>query len=459
MPKDEGKTIEEVVTGVTTKNARRRKAKKKPALEKAVGSGQIARDGRAAESAAARFQYILTQSDKEMREYLKTVFHPTKYGHGVPAATGGFELYTKTWRTFDSGVAVAGSNGVAVVGVGCDSWAEDGNAEGQPLASSKFLGYTNPGAACFASSNAAISYAGIGGATTDSFDPAQHTSSVMMKPMNAGELSASTRMRLVAVELSVKSVLAADTAKGEIALVSSVNPRGGIAGGTINTAKWNDLKQTPAEVLVRAVRNVAGWKSDQTFTIVAIPAEAQAFEMVERPANSLINTVGGTYGLVTLGMIARAMTPGDQIEYEVCYLWESEMAASNEATPNLQKLIPQPIEDIGYVAALARPYASSGRVPGVSDLPWVESLSHKQPQKVGALALTPTVPDVFRPSSHPLVVKPLMAEQKPTSFLGKVQDVAKGALHGIASSKILDKIPYVGGALNSLAGWLDGVFN
>lgn len=444
------------------KQKARTKKEKVPPVPSSFGT-KVVRDSRDSDAPASRFNYVFHAGDAQLRDYLKTVFHPKQYAYGVPAETGGFELFTKTWRTFDAGTAFAGADGIATVGVVCDSWLEDGNYEGRPHPSCQVLSYSTSGAAVIASKSATLTYGPVGcsPSTGTLFSSGDYNSTPLSSPLDAN-FTDNTRMRLVAVELEVKSVQASNNAKGEIMLFGSVNPQGGVQGGTLNTATWNDILNTPNEVISRSRRTIPNWKPDQVFSVVAIPAEDQAFMMVKRPSSSLVNMTGGYYGVMTLGMIARNLSPGDSLEYEVTYVWESELSKTKEANQSYDEKVPLPISTLLTATSKARPYSTQGRVPGISDLPWIDTLSVTNPQAISALAKHPKVPSAFRPlgGTKEMVIynPPMMSPQPPGSFLDKVAGVAKGALHAISDTGLLSNVPVIGKALQAGASWLDSIF-
>lgn len=448
--------------------AKTKKAKSRKAPEGGKGPKQSSAFGnrrniatRESSEPATRFEYVMGPQPKVAHDYIRSVFEPRLYPTRVPNSAGGFEFDTETWRTFDSGTAVAGADGIAIIGVTADCWSESGNQNGVPDTACTALATIDGacGAAAFCSNSAAINYVGfpsLGAAWNTNWN-----ANALIRPTD-NSLNSRTRIRLGAMELAVKVELANETAKGEIMLVGSVNPLGGLQGGSINACNWKDIENTNSRVLSRAKRTIANWPSDDEFTVVALPYEAQSFEMATRPTSSTLNMEFGTYGILTLGMIARGMKPGDAISWTLTMNWESELSKTNQivdivASPK----VTLPDEVLYDLRNNAQKYqAGYAGMKGIHALPWIETLSKHDPMAVQALANHPALPKQFRPAKpHIGYIPALAAPQKPGTFLSGIADLAKSALSSVSGSGILKNVPVVGNALQTLSGWLSNVFN
>ncbi len=435
----------------STKSDKPKQKKKKEApVATAVGSSvQSSRDNN---KPAAQFKYVFGVQEKALHDWMSCVFDPDKFQAPVPNATGGFELYTQLWRTRNSGSAVAAADGTAVVACAASGWTEDGNTDGQPRADVACMGFTTPGRATLASDGSAsvaiVPYTGVNPATNGL------AGQTLVKPT---ELNGQSRIRLVGMKLEVHSVMAQNTSKGEVLLCGSVNPAGGVEGGTINGSTWDNIMDTNDDVMVKAIRGLPGWKPEEKFSIVAIPAEQQAFEM------QTLNATG--YGLTntplfSIAALARGLTPGDSISYNVTYVWETEMSKSYEAVQQDRPVVPVDQATLDIAKTKMRPYATLSGTQGIHALPWVETLATTSPAAIHALASHPSM----RPVGHVLpsattAFVPHPADAAPTSFLGKLYNAGQSLLGKVVSSGVLSKIPYVGGILNTVANGIKSIFS
>lgn len=406
---------------------------------------------------ASRFTYVLGPQEKELHDYLQCIFDPDSYSARVPNDQGGFELYTELWRTFENGVVTAGTDGTAVLGLCADSWVENGNADGVPNPASQCLGYTGNGPAAYYSNGTAASYTtfpAAGAAINIAFG-----ANILDTPTDTA-LTPTTRMRLVAMKLAVHNVDAATLTKGEMMLSGTVNPNGGVRGGSLNSALWDDVAKTNDKVVSRAVRGLPNWKPGQEFAIVAIPGEAQCFEMVQYPAvpQSLTN-----FPFAHILLQARSMTAGDQISYRITYIWESELARSNTADGGAYVPPTVPLQTVLAATANAHKYSTAPGIAGIHALPWIETLASTNPNGVEGFSKHSSIPPSLRPvkemSKEMVVYRPHKDNASPTSFLGKVASLGKAIVGTAAKSNVLSKIPYVGPVLQGLASALDGIFN
>jgi hypothetical protein len=435
-----------------------KKAKAPGSAPTAVRSGAVIKSKSDTNAPAERFTFILGPEEKALHDYLRCVFNPADYTARVPVSPGGFELYTQLWRTYESGTAIAGADGNAVIGLGCSSWVEGGNNDGVPDFWSQILGYNNSGAAIYRSNNAAAAVAAAFLPVSNAIGP-NNTATDLDRPTDQA-LTANTRIRLVAVELAIHSVAAANTAKGEIMLCGTVNPTGGIGGGSLNGATWDQIDKTNPEVITKAVRAIPNWKSDEVFSIVAIPGEAQAFEMVLLPLNGSVwngTMADKTVPYLHLGMLARSMTPGDQLSYKATFVWETELAKTNQAESKPMKVVPVPQNVMDVAKSAARPYAVANKVPGIHALPWVETLGQTNPAAVYGLGLHPSIPAKLkgpRPAGPLVVHRP----DQP-SFFSNVLSAGKNLLKGVSQSGVLSKIPYVGPLVQGVGNVLSSLFD
>lgn len=451
--------------GKTKVERERRKKTKREGTQsgapRAVQSGKIIAASRDSNEPAEMFNYVFGPQHKATHDYLKCIFNPSKFQARVPASRGSFELLTKLWDTKESGTAVAGADGNAFIAVAAPNWVESGNSDGTPALDSQCVGYTTMGSACLRSKNPASNYATVplnGSACVDS----EFAWTVMDRPTD-GALNNASRLRLVAMELRIHSVMAASTSKGEIMLSGTVAPVSEAQGGTLNGVSWDDVVKTNAGTVTRAIRTLPSWKSGEVFSIVAIPGEEQAFEMVQVPATARTAQFVDTGAWYTyapwfhLLCQARSMTPGDTLNYEVTYVWESELAKTNESSTSAAKVIPVPAATLNLATANARPYSLS-KYPGVHSLPWIETLAQTEPMAVAALSRHPALHPKLRPAAAPPGLVYTEPKEAEPSFLGKLGGLAKDVLDGAADSSWLKKVPYVGGALSSVAGVLGSLF-
>lgn len=436
----------------------KKREKKAAAVPQAVRSGKaIAIRGSETNAPAAQFTYVLGPQEKALHDYLRCVFNPRDYAARVPNSAGGFELYTQVWRTFENGTMVAGANGVALLGLCANSWVEASNANGVPDGNCQVLGWNQSGAACFRSNSAAANYSAI---------PQQQSavqagwSGVNLDRPTDQAMTLNTRIRLVAMELRLRSTLNSQTAKGEVLLVGSVNPMGGQQGGAINEATWDDIAKTNEEVVTRATRSIANWGSDEVMSIVAIPAEQQAFEMCLVPQNASAGIT--TFPLVSVAAFARGMTPGDALSYEVCYVWETEMAKSNNASSaQTERPVSVPSSTLSLATANASKYAHLNAVPGMHSLPYIETLAVTQPNAVEALSRLPSLPPTLktRPSVQTVAHRPSGEAAPGGSFLGRLWTLGKGLLKTGINSGMLMRIPEVGPVVQGVASALSSLLD
>lgn len=437
------------------KAARARAGKKKEKADggsdtRAVRSGAVALNNHDSNKPADAFAYVFGPQHKAVRDYLRCVFEPDKYTARVPASQGSFELLTELWRTRESGVIVAGSDGTAVLGLCAPNWVEAGNGMGEPFAGSQVLGYTTMGAASQVSQVPADAYAGtfpVQGSVVD----AAWKATPLDRPTDT-PLDAQSRIRLVAMQLKVHSVLANNTAKGEMLLCGTVNPVGGPGAGSINGCTWDQIIKTNDGVMTRAVIGLPNWKPGKSFSIVAIPAEDQAFQMCEIPASGI--TVSPVFHL---GFLARSMTAGDSISYEVTYVWETELAKTNRAETFSAAVIPVPASTLQLAAAKARPYAASNQHPGIHALPWIETLAQTEPSALAALERHPTM----RPHVESAQAKrPAVSYQAPdTGFWGKLFEGGKALHKAVTNTGLLTAVPVIGAPLQAAASLLSSLFD
>lgn len=442
--------------------ARTKKAQEKRPAPSAVRSAPI-RLSSDSNAPAEQFQYVFGPQEKAIHDYLRCVFQPDDHVARVPATRGSFELYTNLWRTRESGTCVAGSDGTAMIGVCAANWVEDGNNSGNPTLNVQTLGFTNMGNAVVASNNAATGYAATFNTVGAIQDPSAFSLPVMDVPTDT-PLTSQTRIRLVAMELRIHSVMAATTSKGEVMLCGTVNPLGGVRAGSLNGNSWNDIVKTNSSVVTRAIRSLPNWKSGEVFSIVAIPAEDQAFEMCEIPASaSTYSLAQNQYPVYNIGMLARSMTAGDTVNYEVTYVWESELAKSNLAESRTPSSVSVPASTLNLATGAARPYATLNRLPGVHTLPFMETLANVAPNALGALARHPAL--AKRPITLPMVadaVKGANAVVHHTPETGWFSRVIAGGkdLHkAVTSSGVLTAVPVIGGALQAVSSVLASLFD
>lgn len=433
-------------------------------IGRTIHSGEVITT-RDSDRPGSQFTYAVGDNERDLHHYLRSIFDPGHYNARVPNRMGGFELSTKLWTTQEDGVVTAGADGNAVLGVCANGWLEAGNYDGEPDTSCLCLGHSRMGTASFRSSNAAVNYPAMP-AISVALDPfgASGVSGQTLDVPTDSPLTATTRIRLVSMSLSVHTILSNNLAKGEVLLCCSVNPGGEARGGLINGASWDDILKTNDEVMTRATRGLANWGPNDVFEVVAIPGEKQAFEMLLTPSSAYSAGPLGTDGVVpraTLGMFARGLAPGDKISYHITYNWESELAKTNSSAGDLMKPGSVPIEHLQLAASNSQKYAVAPK-PGIHALPWIETMATVNPGAVQALALHPGIPKQLKPVvPFPGVNKmPLIhvSPQKP-GFLQNVADFAKTALHGVANSGVLNNVPYVGGILNGLAGTLSKLFD
>jgi hypothetical protein len=260
--------------------------------------------------------------------------------------------------------------------------------------------------------------------------------------------------------------MAATTSKGEVMLAGTVNPTGGLGtggaagGGGINGSDFDGIWKTNNDVMTKAIRTLPNWKSGEEFSIVAIPGEEQAFEMCQVPST------GYTYNanpelkvvpIVHLAMYARSMTPGDLVNYEVVWVWESEMAKSNSTDVTTPQVVPVDSKTLNVATSKARPYATSNSAAGIHALPWVETLGQTQPNALVALGRHPDIPQALRPTA---TTGPIVAHTgSEPSFFGKVLNLGKSLIKEGAKTGYLKKIPYIGNALQGVASVLSGLFD
>lgn len=428
------------------------KSKKAPAPFQATGTAIRATSDN--NKPSAQFSYVFGPQEQSLHDWMACVFDPENKSARVPNATGGFELYTQLWRTKDTGTAVADSAGNLFIGVCASGWTESGNQNGVPASSCTVLGYTTPGKATLASTGAvAIATSPAAGSTQSVVGV---TGQALVQPT---QLNPNTRIRLVAAVLKVHSVLAANTAKGEIMVCGSVNPGGEVQGGAVNSSTFNDIKNTNSDVMSRAIRAIPSWKSGEVLSIVAIPAEQQSFEMVQLPATG---TGVSDVPLFHMGCFGRNFTAGDSVVYDVIYVWETEMGKTYETDEDRTAVVPVSPDVLDIAKNKMRPYAALMNHPSAPDnihaLPWIETLATTQPAAVHALASHPVMKPIGHklPAAGPVIVQPAKAPEE--SFLGKVLGAGKTLLNSVAQGGYLKNVPVVGNILDTVAKGISSIF-
>lgn len=406
---------------------------------------------------AERFTYVFGPQEKAVHDYLRCVFQPNQYAARVPASRGSFELYTKLWRTQESGSIVAGVDGNAVLGLCAANWVESGNNTGLPLLGCQILGYTNQGTASFASSDQTLGYAGFPGL---GFTVGAGWQGQILDTPSDTPLDPQTRIRLVAMELRVHSVMAAVTSKGELMLCGTVNPVAGVRSGSLNGAAWDDIVKTNDGVMTRAIRGLPSWKSGEVMSIVAMPAEDQAFEMCEVPATGVSSPSypgGPLFPAFNIGLLARSMTPGDKINYEVTYVWETELAKSNTAEGSKgSKAAVVPASTMNIAMSAARPLAAHNQLQGVHALPWIETMAKTNPNALVALEKHPVMANL---KDGPRTRPGVLYQEPETGFWGKLWSGAKQLHNSVTDTGLLAKIPYIGLPLQAAASALSSLFD
>jgi hypothetical protein len=400
-----------------------------------------------------RFHAVLGSQDKALHDWLRTVMDPTSPEgvSGCPAMLGTFEVFTELYQDSLSGVAVADAAGLACLGVCVDSWIESGNATGTPDPATRVMGYTTAGVAALGSdgggSGAAIPAAGSGFAGFIQYN--------LGKPDD--NITAQTRIRTVAARLSVWSDEPLDSAKGEVMIVSSVNPAGPAEGGRINSATFGGLASMNRKVISRTTANIPGLiASGERLTAVALPAEEQAFEMVQWPAAGYTSTP-----IVTLAAFAKGMAAGQQLQFRVDYVFEAEATKSKLAvTPAMvPERVKVPVDRLNTAITASLPYSSGStatRPSGIHALPFVEELAQSNPMALAAIDHSSSMRPVHqlaqtRPAQLTLY-KPAGAQS------GGILSTIKSIGSGLVQSGVLGAIPYVGPVVQGLASGLMKIF-
>jgi len=439
--------------------ARQKQARKKASKAPEAARSSSVRISNDSNAPAERFSFVFGPQEKAIHDYLRCVFKPSEYVARVPASRGSFELYTDLWRTSESGSVVAGSDGTAVLGVCAPNWVESGNASGTPNAYSQVVGYTDMGSASIASVGGATAY-GYQFPTLGASFSAAWKGVILDRPTDSA-MNATTRIRLVAMELRIHSVMAATASKGEVMLCGSVNPLGGIRAGSLNGSNWDDIVKTNGGVMTRAIRALPNWKSGEIFSIVAIPAEDQAFEMCTVGATGVsAPSFGGgpLVPLLNIGLLARSMTPDDIINYEITYVWESELAKSNVAETSSRPVVGIPASTLNTAMASARPLAIHNQMAGIHALPFVETLANTNPNGLAALA---RMPGLKRPSVSPSAQSSgaVVHHVPETGWFSQLINGGKALHKVVTNSGLLSAIPVVGGPLQAVASVLSKLFD
>lgn len=426
---------------------------------KSVKTGAPARN-----DPGGRFEYVIGSSERLLWDYLACIFDPWTRAGRVPCRVGGFELTTRTWCTRNAGVAYANALGDSFIAVAAANWCESGNADGIPDTRCGLLATGGNGSASYSTSPTTVATAFAD--TTQDID-AGWSALPMDNPMDNGFVY-TDRIRLVAMGLKIRQTTADQVAAGEVMLVGSVNPLGGIGGGSINGATWDQLLKTNDEVMVHAIKQIPGWEADDEFTIVAIPGEQQCFEMVQvltgQPTVGNPGAGAGTlqrkFPVFHLGAVARGMTAGQKLTYEVVYRWESEISKTNSTEVLAGKSaakIPQSTLDMA--TAHARPLAHS-QVANTHVVPFVQTLASTNPSLVHGLGKHPDLHASVRPNKKPLPMLPTYVDvNEGGGFLDKIAGVGKGIINAAAKGGFLKNIPVVGNALDSVANIVSGWFS
>ncbi len=434
----------------------RRKARKEAAKADAAASAvsRSAVSRQESSQPATRFAYVLTESEEVMYKYLKTVLHPDMKDQsslsGPPYAAGSFELYTRLFHVTQSGIATADANGNAWIGVPCNDWIESGNNTGVPDPACRTLGYLGGGtSAVFTDGSAAIG--ALLPVATTAFVAGQ---SSISQRLPDDTFNGSTRCRLVAQKLSIRSDASADTGQGEAMLVSSVNPLGGINAGSLNMgagANWDALIETNDMVLIKAVTSLANWPAGHELGIVAIPAEQQCFEMTYVPPNGYANVP-----YFTMAMLARGCKAGQKISFTLNQIWESEMQKTNEVGRMPSPVPSEPYEYVNKYVSSAKPMAvsTSSTPQNLQVVPWVGGLAKTRPEVAHAVVAHPAIRPVIQQAvSAGAVTRPSSSQSG--GFLNTLKNIAGT----VTRTGVLGAIPYVGPLVQGIASGLSRIFN
>lgn len=403
---------------------------------------------------ATAFRYAFSEGEKQLHDYLKAIFNPAKYCGRVPSGRAGFEIYTDVWRTRVAGEAVADASGSLGVVVGMPNWVEDGNYDGQPHAGSQSVGYTTMGypIAYTDGSGPTGSIPGVTGAISG----ASAWKALQMPRPTDSAMDNNTRIRAVGAILSVHTVQSTNLGQGELQIAGTVNPQGGVSGGSINGGTWSTIEQTNDSVMAIATKAVPGWKSGDELSIVAIPSEQQCFEMIQVP--SVANLDGNKCPIAHLSLLGRGLSNGARVSFSVTMIWESEVARTNRGDMELVKQAFVPPELLASAVAHARPLAVVPKIDGVHAVPFVQALGQHRPMAVEALARHPDLHSDFKGAGGfvpALSYKPAAS----ASLLSKIGNFAKTAASTVKESGLLSKIPYVGPAIQGLANIFGNLFS